>query len=335
MINIAINGFGRIGKTFLRAVMADANARKKIQVVAINLGPGRIEDAAHLFKYDTVMGRYKGDVVLEGTTMVIDGHRIELIKQMNPAGLPWKQLNIDWVVECTGHFTHREGAAKHIAAGAKRVLISAPAKGEDVNIIPGVNMGDYTDAHTIVSLGSCTTNALVPTASVLEKTFGIDHGFMTTTHAYTNTQALIDIDIGDQRRNRAAALNMVPTTTGATGMVGKIFPHLQGKINGHSIRVPVAIVSLLDLAVILKKPATVESVHAAFDAAASSQLQGVLATTHEELVSCDFTGDAHSVTIDKTLTQVIGSMVKVFGFYDNEWGYSNRMKDFLVYAAQK
>lgn len=333
MIKIGINGLGRIGKTFLRAVMADTEARKKINIVAINLGPGSIEDAAQLIKYDTIMGKYKGDVSVAGNTLIMDGHSIQLLKQMDPTTLPWKQLNIDWVVECTGHFTNREGAAKHIAAGAKKVLISAPAKGEDVNIIPGVNMNDYKPEHTIVSLGSCTTNALVPTAYILEKAFGIDHGFMTTTHAYTNTQALIDIDIGDPRRNRAAALNMVPTTTGATGMIGKIFPHLAGRVNGHSIRVPVAIVSLLDLAVVLKKPATVEAVHVAFDQAAAGAMKGILATTEEPLVSCDFTGDPHSVTIDKTLTQMIGGgMVKVFGFYDNEWGYSNRMKDFLLHT---
>ncbi len=334
-MNIAVNGLGRIGKTFLRAVMGDHEARKKITIVAINIGPGSIADVAQLVKYDTIMGRFKGEVSISGNKLIIDGHSIELLKQMDPTSLPWKQLNIDWVVECTGHFTHREGAAKHLTAGAKKVLISAPAKGEDVNIIPGVNIEHYKSEHNIVSLGSCTTNALVPTIHVLEQIFGVDHGFMTTTHAYTNTQALIDIDIGDARRNRAAALNMVPTTTGATGMVGKIFPQLEGKLSGHAIRVPVAIVSLLDLSLIVKKPATVESIHAAFDQAARGKMKGVLVTTDEPLVSSDFAGDAHSVTIDKTLTQVIGNMIKVFGFYDNEWGYSNRMKDFLLFVAQK
>jgi glyceraldehyde 3-phosphate dehydrogenase len=336
MIRIAINGLGRIGKSFLRAVMQDAAARKKIEVVAINIGPGSLDLVAHTFKYDTLMGTYQGEVQLDGKTLVIDGYRIPIYKELDPEKLPWKQLNIDWVVECTGHFTKREGASKHIKAGAKKVLISAPASDDDVSIIPGVNMQAYDkQKHVLVSLGSCSTNAFVPVADVLQKTFGIEHGFVTTIHAYTNTQALLDIDLGDARRNRAAALNIVPTTTGATAMVGKIIPELIGCIQGHSVRVPVGKVSLLDFGFLSKKEITVATLNKAFEQAAKGYLKGIMAVTSEELVSSDFSGNPYSVIVDAGLTQICGRMAKVFGWYDNEWAYSVRLKDFLVYAESQ
>src|SRR5579859_372576 len=296
MINISINGFGRIGKTFLRSIMEDAQARKKIKVIAINIGPAKKDLVAHTFKYDTLMGTYKGDVHLEGNNLVIDDHVITIYTELDPAKLPWKKLKVDWVVEASGKFTHREGALKHTQAGAKKVLITAPAHDEDVNIIPGVNMKKYDPKkHDIVSLGSCSTNALVPTVQVINKNFGIKQGFMLSVHAYTNTQALIDIDIGNARRNRAAALNIVPTSSGATEVIGKIFPELDGLINGHAVRVPVAKVSLLDFGFIAEKAITPQSINNAFKKAKSGDLKGIVDITEEELVSCDFSGNNHSV----------------------------------------
>lgn len=331
MTRIAINGLGRIGKSFLRAVMQDAAARKKIEVVAINIGPGTLELVDHTFKYDTLMGTYAGDVRRDGSTLVIDGYSIPVLKELDPAKLPWQKMNVDWVVECTGHFTKREGASKHLAAGAKKVLISAPASGDDVSIIPGVNMNSYdAKKHTIVSLGSCSTNAFVPMADVMHKNFGIDYGFITSVHAYTNTQALLDVDLGDARRNRAAALNIVPTTTGATKMIGKIIPELENRIEGHAMRVPVGKVSLIDFGFVAKKPVTTEAVNKACEEAARGYLKGIMAVTREELVSSDFSGNPYSVVVDIGLTSVSGGMTKLFGWYDNEWAYSVRLKDFLL-----
>lgn len=334
MSRILINGFGRIGKTFLRTIMQDHEARKKIQVVAINIGP---TDAALVglgFKYDTLMGTYPGNVKMDGQTLVIDDFRIPIIAEVDPLKIKSKEMNIDWVVECTGKFTHREGAAKHLVAGAKKVLISAPAKGEDISIIPGVNQHLYdAQKHFIVSLGSCSTNALVPTVHVLHTNFEITKAFMTSVHSYTNTQALLDVDIGDARRNRAAALNIVPTTTGATSVVGKIFPELDGSVLGHAVRVPVGKVSLLDLWFETKKPISTESVNAAFDKAAKDSHKGIVAVSNEPLVSSDYGGNPHSVTIDAELTETLGNTGKVFGWYDNEWGYSERLKDFLLMAG--
>lgn len=322
MIRIAINGFGRIGKTFLRTILADPQAKKEIKVVAINLGPTKDKDIAHYFKYDTVMGTYPGTIADANIEMVLT--------EPDPAKLPWKDLNIDWVVECSGHFTHREGAQKHLTAGAKNVLISAPATGEDVTIIPGVNSDAYDPSkQRIVSLGSCTTNAFVPTVHVLHKHFGIASGYMSTVHAVTNTQALLDVQVGDARRSRAAMLNIVPTTTGAMDVIGKIYPDLAKVFAGHSIRVPVATVSLLDLAVNVNKKATVDTVHAAFTSESRGQLKNIIDCTKEPLVSSDFRGNGHSIVIDMTLTKVIDNSIKIFGWYDNEWGYSERLKDFL------
>jgi glyceraldehyde 3-phosphate dehydrogenase len=331
MIRIAINGFGRIGKTFLRAIMADPKARKHIQVLAINVGPANTKDIAHYFKYDTVMGMYPGKVSFKNNVLTIDDMSIDsVLAEASPTKLPWKDLAIDWVVECSGHFTKRDGASQHLAAGAQYVLISAPATGEDATIIPGVNMDSWNPQQRIVSLGSCTTNALIPTVHVLHKHFGISKGFMSTVHAVTNTQALLDVDLGDPRRSRAAMLNIVPTTTGAMDVIGKIFPDLAKVFAGHSIRVPVATVSLLDLSVVVNKKATVDDVHKAFATEMQGSLKGILDCTAEPLVSSDFRGNSHSITIDKTLTSTVDGMVKVFGWYDNEWGYSDRLKDFLL-----
>jgi glyceraldehyde 3-phosphate dehydrogenase len=332
MIRIAINGFGRIGKTFLRTLLQDPVAQKKVSVVAINLGPNKSANYAFGFKYDTVMGTFPGTVSQENNQLRINDTVIEhIFTQADPAALPWAKLNIDWVVECSGHFTKRAGAQKHLDAGAKNVLISAPATDEDVTIIPGVSSSKFDAAkHHIISLGSCTTNALIPTVDVLHKTFGITSGFMSTVHAVTNTQALLDVELGDPRRSRAAMLNIVPTTTGAMDVIGKIYPDLGKVFGGHSIRVPVAKVSLLDLAVTVQKPVSVEAVHKAFHDAHQGYLKGILSVTKEPLVSSDYSGNPHSVVIDETLTGVTGNFVKVFGWYDNEWGYSERLKDFLL-----
>lgn len=333
MLRIAINGFGRIGRNFLRGVMEDASALKKLRIVAINIGPAKREYVAHMFKYDSIMGTYAGNVILEGDELIIDGHRIKIIAEIDPAKVEWQTFTIDWVVECTGKFTKRDGASKHIQAGAHNVLISAPATDEDVTIIPGVNDGAFDAAkHHIVSLGSCTTNALAPLLKVLNDAFGIEHSFMTTIHAYTNSQVLLDVETKDLRRSRAAALNMIPTTTGASKVVTKVLPELTGKIDGCAIRVPVAIVSLIDLAFTTQKPISRPIINDVFMRASSQgKLKNILAFTSEPLVSGDFEGDSHSVTVDGLMTATNGDHFgKVYGWYDNEWGYSMRLKDFLV-----
>jgi glyceraldehyde 3-phosphate dehydrogenase len=340
-MRIAISGFGRIGRTFLRCVLRDPlllklqEASKKIEIVAINIGNSQPEFTAHMFKYDTLMGTYDGSVSIENNELIIDGHRIKIVAELDPEKLPWKELAIDWVVDCTGKFTHRDGAQKHITAGAKRVLISAPAHDEDVAIIPGVNEQLFDAAkHTIVSLGSCTTNAFMTTVKALDDAFGIVRGFMTTTHAYTNSQVLLDVDAKDLRFSRAAALNIIPATSGASTMLGKIFPHLDKKISVIATRVPVGKVSLIDFVFEAKKELSVEAIHAAFTAVSQNGMKNILALTMEPLVSSDFSGNDHSVIIDGLLTNVNGSMGQVFGWYDNEWGYSMRMKDFLVYVSR-
>lgn len=336
MIAIAINGFGRIGRNLLRILMSDAQARNKLRVVAINLGPAKREAAAHMFKYDTLMGTYQGSVSYEGNDLVVDGQRIRLITEKDPQKINWKQFDIQWVVDCSGHFTKREGAQQHLAAGAEHVLISAPAHGEDVTIIPGVNDALLDKSkHRIVSLGSCTTNALLPMLKVLHDTFGIQYACMTTVHAYTNTQVLLDVETDDLRRSRAAALNIIPTGSGAKDMVGKVIPALAGRVEVTSLRVPVAKVSIVDLTVMLEKPLqNADVLNKAFIEAAQGSLQGILGLTMEPLVSSDFSGDARSVIIDGQLTAVSGPHLgKIFGWYDNEWGYSARLKDFLVRYA--
>lgn len=333
-MRIAINGFGRIGRTFLRCLLSD-NKKDTIEIVAINVGNSDIQATAHMFKYDTLMGTFHKPVYMQGNNLIIDGHIIEIIAQLDPTKLPWKNLSIDWVVDCTGHFTHREDALKHIAAGAKRVLISAPAHNEDIAIIPGVNE-ELFDAkkHIIVSLGSCTTNAFLPTLKVIHDAFGIQRGCMTTTHAYTNTQVLLDVAAKDLRFSRAAALNIIPATTGASSMIEKVIPELAGKVSAVAMRVPVGKVSLIDLVFEAEKELTKEAIHQAFEHAAQTRMKHIVSLTMEPLVSSDFSGDNHSVIIDGLLTNVNGSMGQVFGWYDNEWGYSMRMKDFLLYVGR-
>ncbi|HLW72889.1 MAG TPA: type I glyceraldehyde-3-phosphate dehydrogenase [Candidatus Babeliales bacterium] len=330
MIRVAISGFGRIGRTFLRCVLQDKKVHEQMEIVAINVGASELESTAHMFKYDTLMGTFPGSVTIENNELVVDGHRITIIAQLDPVKLPWNTLNIDWVVDCTGYFTNRDGAQKHITAGAKYVLISAPAHDEDVAIIPGVNEQLFDRAnHKIVSLGSCTTNAFMPMLKVIDDAFGIVRGFMTTTHAYTNSQVLLDVEAKDLRFSRAAALNIIPATTGASKMLGKVLPHLEGKVSAIGIRVPVGKVSLIDLVFEAKKDVSVDALHAAFAAASQKNMKNIVALTMEPLVSSDFSGDPHSVIIDGLLTNTNGTMGQVFGWYDNEWGYSMRMKDFL------
>jgi glyceraldehyde 3-phosphate dehydrogenase len=307
----------------------------EVEVVAINIGNGNPEFTAHMFKYDTLMGTYQGEVSVANNELIIDDHRIRIIAELDPEKLPWKDLDIDWVIDCTGKFTHRDGAQKHITAGAKRVLISAPAHDEDIAIIPGVNEQAFDpEKHTIVSLGSCTTNAFMTTVKALDDAFGIVRGFMTTTHAYTNTQVLLDVDAKDLRFSRAAALNIIPASSGASAMLGKIFPHLDKKISVIAMRVPVGKVSLIDFVFEAKKEISVEAIHNAFTQASQNTMKNILALTMEPLVSSDFSGNDNSVIIDGLLTNVNGSMGQVFGWYDNEWGYSMRMKDFLEGVGQ-
>lgn len=334
-MRVAINGFGRIGRSFLRCVEQDKNLRDRMEIVAINIGNSQPEYVAHMFKYDTLMGSYQGVVSVEHDELIIDGHRIKILAELDPEKLPWNVLNIDWVVDCSGKFTHRDGAQKHIKAGAQRVLISAPAHDEDVAIIPGVNEELFNPAkHTIVSLGSCTTNAFMPTLKVIDDAFGIVRGCMTTTHAYTNSQVLLDVEAKDLRFSRAAALNIIPASTGASGMLEKILPHLKDKVSAVAIRVPVGKVSLIDLVFETKKDLSVDAIHDAFRNAAQGKMKNIAALTMEPLVSSDFSGDPHSVIIDGLLTNTKGTMGQVFGWYDNEWGYSVRMKDFLMYVSR-
>jgi len=333
MIRIAINGFGRIGRTFLRCLLRDKSTLEKIQIVAINVGNASVENTAHMFKYDTLMGIYPSSVVMEDDELVIDDYRIRIIAELEVEKLPWKKLAIDWVVDCSGHFTDRINAQKHIAAGAQRILISAPAHDEDIAIIPGVNEQLFNAArHKIVSLGSCTTNAFMTMLKVLNDEFGIERGFMTTTHAYTNSQVLLDVAAKDLRFSRAAALNIIPSTTGASGMLAKVIPELAGKISAVAMRVPVGKVSLIDLVFETKINLSTKVVHDAFINASQTGMKNIVAFTMQPLVSSDFSGNDNSVIIDGLLTTINGTMGQVFGWYDNEWGYSMRMRDFLLYV---
>ncbi len=335
MLRIGLNGFGRIGRNFVRAVMQDAQAKKTISIVAINIGPAKREFVAPMFKHDTLLGAYPGSVALQGSQLSIDNNTIELVAELDAKKIDWKKYSIDWVVDATGHYTHADKARDHIAAGAKKVLITAPAKGEDASIIPGVNMQTYdAQKHVIVSLGSCTTNAFMPMLKVIDEAWGIMQGYMTTVHAYTNSQVLLDVEAKDLRESRAAALNIIPTSTGASTMIGRVLPKLEGKIKASSLRVPVGKVSLIDLVVLLQKSVSVDQVNSAFTTAANGALKEIVAVTDEELVSSDFSGSGASVTIDSLLTQTNGALVQVNGWYDNEWGYSERLKDFLLYVAK-
>lgn len=329
---VAINGFGRIGRLVLRAIAE--TGRSDIEVVAIN-DLADLNTNVHLLKYDTVHGRFKGTVEASDQGMVVNGKTIKTVQERNPAALPWGDLGVDVVLECSGVFTSRDGASKHLEAGAKKVLISAPATDEDITICFGVNHSDLKPEHKIVSNASCTTNCLAPVAFVLQNTVGIDLGFMTTIHSYTGDQNTVDTMHKDLHRARAAAANMIPTSTGAAKAVGKVLPELQGKLDGVAIRVPTPNVSVVDFKFIPKRNTTVEEVNAAIVEAANGPLKGILDTYDEPLVSSDFNGDAHSSIFAVKETKVMENrLVRIMTWYDNEWGFSNRMSDSAVAMAK-
>jgi glyceraldehyde 3-phosphate dehydrogenase len=332
MANYAINGFGRIGRNVLRAM-----TQKQVQqVVAINDLTGT-HTLAHLLKWDSVHGKFDGEIGYDDENIIVRGHKIKILKERDPANLPWKKLDIDVVLESTGFFTSRDKAALHLKAGAKRVLISAPAKDPDATICIGVNDSIFDPAkHKIVSNASCTTNCLAPMAKVLQDKFGIAHGFMSTIHSYTNDQRILDFPHQDLRRARAAAINIIPSTTGAAKAIGEVIPELKGKLNGGAFRVPTPDSSVTDFTVVLEKDATVDAINAAFKEAASAKsYKGVLEFSDEALVSQDIVGNPHSCIFDSQLTLMLGNrFVKVVGWYDNEWGYSNRCVELMEMLAE-
>ena len=331
-MRVGINGFGRIGRNIMRAAMGDAN----IDIVAVNdlTSPATL---AHLLKYDSVLGNLHAKVEVASDGITVDGDAFKVLSMRDPAQLPWKDMGVDVVFESTGLFTKRDDAAKHIAAGAKRVVITAPATKPDVTVVMGVNQEMYNPAsHQIISNASCTTNCLAPLAKVVHEHFGIKSGWMTTIHSYTNDQQLLDLPHKDLRRARAAALSMIPTTTGAAAAVGEVLPQLKGKLDGFAMRVPTPNVSVVDLAAILDKNTTAAEVNAALQAAAEGPLKGILAYSTEELVSIDFKGNPHSSIVDAAYTKVMdGNFVKLLSWYDNEWGYSNRCVDLLRYLVSR
>ncbi len=329
-IRVAINGYGRIGRNILRALY-EAGRNKEIRIVAIN-DLGNAETNAHLTRYDTVHGRFHGSVEVEGDTMLINGDRIKVLAVRNPAELPWKELAIDVVHECTGLFTSKEKSSNHIKAGAKKVIISAPGgKDVDATVVYGVNHKELKAGDTVISNASCTTNCLAPLAKVLHEKIGIISGLMTTVHAYTNDQVLIDTYHTDLRRGRSATMSMIPTKTGAAAALGLVLPELNGKLDGFAVRVPTINVSLVDLSFIAKRPTTVEEVNSVMKQASNEELKGILNYCDKPLVSTDFNHDPASSIFDATLTKVVGgTLVKVLSWYDNEWGFSNRMLDVTV-----
>jgi glyceraldehyde 3-phosphate dehydrogenase len=327
-LRVAINGFGRIGRLVLRAI--HENNRNDIVVVGVNdLGP--VETNAHLLRYDSVHGRFPGEVKVDGEHMILDGHKIKVTAIRNPVELPHKELNVDIALECTGLFTSKEKASAHLTAGAKRVLVSAPADGVDKTIVFGVNDNMLTKDDIIVSNASCTTNCLVPMAKVLHDAFGIEKGSMTTIHSYTGDQPTLDTLHKDLYRGRAAALSMIPTSTGAAKAIGLVMPELKGKLDGVSVRVPTPNVSLVDLKVVVKKSTTAQEVNEAMKKAAAGSMKKILAIVDAPLVSHDFNHDPHSCSFMLDQTKVMdGNLVSIMGWYDNEWGFSNRMSDTAV-----
>jgi len=331
-VKVGINGFGRIGRNIMRAAMK----HKDIDFVAVN-DLTNAATLAHLLKYDSVIGNLDADVKASGEGISVNGDAFKVLAIKDPAQLPWKDLGVDVVFESTGLFTDRDSAAKHLAAGAKKVIITAPAKKPDVTVVLGVNEGTYDPAkHQIISNASCTTNCLAPLAKVLHESFGIKKGWMTTVHSYTNDQQLLDLPHKDLRRARAAALSMIPTTTGAASAMGEVMPALKGRLDGFSMRVPTPNVSVVDLSAILEKSTTGDEVNAALRAAADGPLKGILAMSDEPLVSIDFKGNSNSSIVDTAYTKVMdGDFVKVVSWYDNEWGYSNRCVDLLHLLVKK
>ncbi|HVT38988.1 MAG TPA: type I glyceraldehyde-3-phosphate dehydrogenase [Gemmatimonadaceae bacterium] len=332
-LKVGINGFGRIGRQVIRAAK-ETGAR--LDVVAVN-DLTDTKTLAHLFKYDSVHGTYTGSITTDADCLTIDGDRIRVFKEKDPAALPWGSLGAAVVLESTGRFTNADDARKHIAGGAKKVIISAPAKGEDITIVLGVNHEKYESAkHHIISNASCTTNCLVPMVKVIRDAFGFRHGSMVTIHSYTNDQSILDVPHKDLRRARAAALSIIPTTTGAAKATSLVIPEVRGKIDGIAIRVPTPDVSLTELTVEVERATTIGDVNAAFRAAAEGTLKTILQYTEEELVSCDYIGNPHSCILDSRNTNVIdGTMVKVSGWYDNEWGYASRCVDLLQYVGAR
>lgn len=334
MIRVAINGFGRIGRNFMRCWLTRQNSQ--MEVVAIN-DTSDPRTNAHLLTYDSMLGRFDADISADDNTITANGKTIKCTSDRNPLNLPWGDWDIDLIIESTGVFTSKEGASKHLSAGAKKVLITAPGKGDDGTFVVGVNDQDYDhDQHVIISNASCTTNCLAPVAKVIHENFGIIKGTMTTTHSYTGDQRLLDASHRDLRRARAAALNIVPTTTGAAKAVALVLPDLKGKLNGIALRVPTPNVSIVDLVVQVEKPTISEQVNDALRAAAEGPLKGILAYSDLPLVSCDYRGTDESSIVDAALTMVMGGdMVKVVAWYDNEWGYSQRVVDLAELVAQK
>ncbi|GAA5066130.1 type I glyceraldehyde-3-phosphate dehydrogenase [Streptomyces sp. SID10815] len=332
-IRVGINGFGRIGRNYFRALLEQG---ADIEIVAVN-DLGDTATTAHLLKYDTILGRLKQEVTHTEDTITVDGKTIKVLSERNPADIPWGELGVDIVIESTGIFTKKEDAEKHIAGGAKKVLISAPAKDEDVTIVMGVNQDKY-DAATdnVISNASCTTNCVAPMAKILDENFGIVRGLMTTVHAYTNDQRILDFPHKDLRRARAAAENIIPTTTGAAKATALVLPQLKGKLDGIAMRVPVPTGSVTDLVVELSREVTKEEVNAAFQKAAEGELKGILEYTEDPIVSSDIVNAPASCTFDSSLTMVQdGKNVKVIGWYDNEWGYSNRLVDLTVFIGNQ
>jgi len=325
-VRVGINGFGRIGRNIMRAALGS----KDIDFVAIN-DLTNSQTLAHLLKYDSVLGNLRADVKATDAGITVDGDEFKVLSMKDPAQLPWKDLGVEVVFEATGIFTDRDGAAKHLAAGAKKVIITAPAKKPDVTVVLGVNDAQYdASKHHIISNASCTTNCLAPLAKVIHDRFGIKKGWMTTVHSYTNDQQLLDLPHKDLRRARAAALSMIPTTTGAALAVGEVLPELKGKLDGFSMRVPTPNVSVVDLSALVEKKTTGEEINAALREAADGPMKGILAMSDEPLVSIDFRGNSNSSIIDSAYTKVMdGDLVKVVAWYDNEWGYSNRCVDLL------
>ncbi len=332
MTKVAINGFGRIGRLVLRALFE--SGRKDIQIVAIN-DLGDVKSNAHLLRYDSVHGRFPFDVKTTDNSIEIQGQKIAVVAQPDPAKLPWKDMGIDIAFECSGRFTKREEAAHHLTAGAKRVIVSAPADGVDATIVYGVNHDKLAKDHIVISNGSCTTNCLAPVADVILKEIGIERGFMTTVHAYTGDQKLVDSIHKDPRRARAAALSMIPSSTGAAKALGLVIPELKGKLDGTSVRVPTANVSMIDFKFVCPRDVTAEEINAAMKKAAEGRLKGVLGYVTDELVSSDFNHDPHSSNFDATQTQVVDKrLARVLSWYDNEWGFSNRMLDTATVMAK-
>ncbi len=331
-VRIGINGFGRIGRGFVRCM---TQAKDVFELVQIN-DLTDVHTLGHLLKHDSVHGRFPGHVDWKDGALHVDGAITKVSAERDPEKIPWKALGVDVVIEATGHFLDKAGAGKHLAAGAKKVLISAPAKNPDVTLCMGINLEMYKPAeHHVISNASCTTNCLAPVAKVLHESFGIVSGIMTTIHSYTNDQNVLDLPHKDLRRARAAALSMIPTTTGAAKALKEVLPAMAGKLDGMAIRVPTPNVSLVDLTARLEKPFTIEQVNEAFKAAAHGPLNGILAVSNEPLVSCDYNGNPHSSTVDLALTTMCGDLVKVLSWYDNEMGYSQRLFDLAKYVADR